>query len=137
MITDGTYSSLDLLVSSMEDKLFIPKYISKPSRILVENWVGYDISEVRPENLISKIEKPLLFIHGDKDWLAPPVSALNLSKGSQNSLPFWYDGTHDIPQNTILHQLVLSFIEIQTSTNNKNWKEIFMESNKNLYKEQP
>ncbi|MBM76448.1 MAG: hypothetical protein CMK59_13665 [Proteobacteria bacterium] len=131
-ITDGTYSSLDLLISNMKSKLLVPQYITNSSRALVEHWANYTISDVRPEDLTAQIKQPLLIIHGNKDWLAPPISAKNLALQAPNALSFWYEGTHDKPQNPILHTLVLSFIDV-LSEEPLNWQESYMTHNMALY----
>ena len=49
-----------------------------PAKALVKVWnninkgrTGFDIFEVEPVNAVKKAEKPMLFIHGEKDGLVP------------------------------------------------------------------
>lgn len=134
VVVDGTYASLDLLLENVQTRYHVPSYIVAFSKIIIERLVGYTISEVRPEDISESIQVPLLVLHGDKDWLAPPISAKRIAASAPNALPFWYNGGHDTPENSDLQELVNSFCNIILE-NPTDWKSTFSSQNAERYRD--
>ena len=111
-ITDGTYGNLLQLVHQTGDSLFIPHYIRTIGISLVNWWVGYQLEEVRPQEHTPNIPYPYLALHGTSDPLAPVDSPTLLTVNQPNSMPIWYQGGHDEPDNTHMQSCVIQFFTL-------------------------
>jgi len=133
VVIDGTYAKLNMIIENVQHKNNIPQYIVALTRALVEWWVGYDIGETAPDTVVSSITSPLLVLHGDKDPLAPPISAQRIAASASDSLAFWYDGFHDDPSNEVLQNIVVSFIQI-VQNGREDWQQSLMERHSKEYR---
>jgi pimeloyl-ACP methyl ester carboxylesterase len=132
VITDGTYAKLSMIIDNLQQQLHIPQYILSFTKNTVEWWVEYQITTTAPQNIADTINRPLLVLHGNKDPLAPPISAKYIADAAPNSLAFWYDGYHDNPKNKNLQNIVVTFIEI-VQNSPKDWQSQLMSIHSDEY----
>ena len=105
IIEEGGFSDINKLFSKvLKQKIKIKgKLILFMVNIISKIRKGYSFLEISPEKVISKIEAPMLFIHGDSDQLVPLSMALDLYekkkgykelyivKGGQHSKSYYAD----------------------------------------------
>ena len=121
-ITDGTYDDLSHLVRHLGEKLFLPKYLRNIGVFFVEHLVDYRITDVQPSKLTPNIPYPYLALQGSADPLVPSDSPRLLTTNQPNSIPIWYEGLHDEPQNLEMQSCVISFVRAVLESQSR-WKE--------------
>lgn len=111
LVTDGTFDRLRRIFDAMTDRIPLPAYVFAMARAVTALVTGVHADRVQPMLYVQDITCPTLFLHGDRDPLAPPVSAANLEEmaggPSESRL---YPGTHDRPDNGAMQQAVLDFL---------------------------
>ncbi|AZB44885.1 alpha/beta hydrolase [Bacillus sp. FJAT-42376] len=86
-IADCPFEDLEeLLLFRLQSEISIPKWLVMPIARLFLKWRdGYRMQEVSPIKIISRIQKPVLFIHGKKDGTIPVSSSIHLYEHKSGS----------------------------------------------------
>ncbi len=116
---DAPYSDLWEAAGDMLHARGAPAFLRYPLSLAVRNRIGLDLASVRPIDVISDVEAPVLFVHGDADTQVPPrhserMHELRLERGLPSGrwvLPGGEHGFDNYPPEGIFWNRILDFFD--------------------------
>jgi pimeloyl-ACP methyl ester carboxylesterase len=95
LVADSSFAELAPLVEShWTTTTHLPSFLLPSTRFLAKHAFDCDIESARPVDEISKVQSPILLIHGDKDPVTPLEHAKRLESSAKGRARLWIGQTN-------------------------------------------